>query len=174
MGKFQPADGNHRKLLVEEIPAFDLRQCRQAISLDYPIIWCISWPEGWRMQYELERDEQGRPEAVTLSYEVAHGDGVIQPRTQRVLFERIAIRRGGYSYWLTCQCGRRARQLHLKPGTYDWRCIRCCDLLWRSQLQRNTRLEHLWGPIDRALREERKPLHFPAMPADPKPFTPTL
>ena len=174
MPKFQPLNGVCRKTVTDELPMLNLVDCYPAISSAYDLVWCVVWTSGAAITYQVVRDHLGRPETFEIAYQITTGDGSIESRKQVLPFTSVPQKLGGVRWWLVCSCGRKCRQLFLKPESYDWRCRKCCDLLYRSQLLRNTRLGKVWAPIDKVLRQQRKPLHFPAAPADPKPFTPTL
>ena len=152
----------------------DLMDCYRAISSTYNLTWQVLWADDSNLTYHIVRDHLGRPETFEIAYQITSGNGSIESRNQVLPFTSVPQKLGGVRWWLVCSCGRKCRQLFLKPESYDWRCRQCSNLLYRSQLLRNTQLEHAWNRIDRALKRDRKPLHFPAMPVDPKPFTPTL
>ena len=170
MPKFQPLNGVCRKTLTDELPMLDLMDCYRAISSTYNLIWQVLWADDSNFTYHIVRNSEGRPETFEIAYQITNGNGSIESRKQVLPFTSVPQRLGGVRWWLVCSCGRRCRQVFLRPQSSDWCCRKCCDLLYRSQLLRNTLLEYAWAPIDRALKRDRKPLHFPVMPADPKPF----
>ena len=120
----------------------------------------------------IVRDDQDQPETFEIAYQATDPNGTVESLNQRLYFTSDKHRDGGVRWWIVCTCGRRCRQVYLRPNNHDWRCRKCCNLIYRCQLTRNTKLEHFWAPIDKRLKAEGRPLHLPVGPADPRPFTP--
>ena len=172
MPKFQPLNGVCRKTLTDELPMLDLMDCYRAISSTYNLVWQVLWADDTSLTYYIHRDALGRLETFEIAYQVTTDSGSVESRKQVLPFTSVPQKLGGVRWWLVCSCGRRCRTIYLRPASCDWRCRQCTNLIYRSQLLRGRRFERQRNMIDRQLRRERKPWHFPHLPIASKPFDP--
>ena len=162
---------------VESYHRIDLRYIRKHGLLDRP--WfSLSWRRGREpsgsVGVSVERDDDGRPEALRLTYRYRRGyGGEWQDVTDRIRIEWTPCNLGGERPWLMCP-GCRKRRAVLCGGTY-FRCRECHGLAYESSresvLERTDRKlrklrermgdENAWiGPADLWYPEKPKGMHW--------------
>ncbi len=125
-----PARGGRRR--CDDYPAIDIRHPQHRELVDKPGS-CISWRwnrNGQPVCYvdiEFHRDHLVLRDVTDRTW----------PRTQSISLQRTPCHYGGTRAWFGCPgCGQRCAKLYFCDGSF--RCRKCHELGYRSQLQAST------------------------------------
>jgi hypothetical protein len=98
------------------------------------------------VEFYIQRDPTRRPELV-LVFHVKRGSD--RPYLAKQTFPLVSTspNYGGTRWWFRCVCGRRVAKLYLPPGSTEFLCRHCHEVVYSSQRE---------GKRDRLLRRARK------------------